>query len=295
MKTSKYIKKLKLTPRRKVYSLFIGNFRSAFKGRGLDFEDLREYIPGDNIKDIDWNASARSNTIYIRKYIENRELNILFAVDTSSSMTWKLNERIDNKSLIIEFVLLICLAAMRNNDRLECLFFDNKVEVAVPPGKGKDQMLRIVRTLDNGLKENNVFKETDYQKMLQYLLKSVRSRKICFVITDNFDYEDEETNKLLKAVAKKHEVILVSINNFLEFLKDDSIPSNIEDIETGEILRLPSQNKKFRKKMISKLATFKNAMTKELRKAQVDTLSISFKSDLLYEMIYFFKQRALRK
>lgn len=292
VKISKHIKKLQLTTRRKVYSLFLGNYRSVFKGQGIDFEDLREYVPGDNIKDIDWNATARTGTLYVRKYLETKELKIIFAVDTSSSMGLNLTEKVSKTDLVIDFMLLISFAALQNNDRIGAALFNQEHLKTIQFGKGRSHMIRILDQTYLDLQQN-YFRDTYFENILNYLLHNVKKRVITFFITDNIDLDDQRVEKLLKATNKKHELVFVHINELEPFLESVNIPLYVQDIETGKSELVRFNDKKYKTKILAHIKEQNKDLKKKLKRYNIDLITISPGDDLLLKLILYFKQKSI--
>ena len=291
IKVSQHIKKLKLNTRKKVLTLFIGNFKSAFKGRGVDYEDLREYVPGDNVKDIDWNATARSDTVYVRKYIETRELEIFFGIDTSSSMKWKIDDELSNEQVLLDFLLIICFAAIRNGDRIGATFYNDTIVQQIPVKKGRSQMLRILNETQKEFQRKSYYSPTDHKTLLRHLIKVVHKRSLCFMITDNINHTDKELLQLLKAAGAKHDLILITIDNMLELIKKHGLPSNLEDIETG--LEVSDALNEFENQSFEDgRMSYRLELQKSLRRNRVDSIFLDSSSDILLDLILFFKKKS---
>jgi len=292
LKLGSQIKKLQLTTRRKVYSLFLGTYRSVFKGQGIDFEDLREYVAGDSVKDIDWNATARTGKLYVRKYIETKELTILFAVDTSSSMNWGISSPNAKRDLVLNFITLVSLAARQNNDKLGAILFNSKGITTIPFGKSRAHMIRILNQAHQELEEN-YYTQTDLTLAFSHMLHSLKKRVVCFFLTDNLDLTAPNIFKLIKACNLRHEIAFVHINdlhNLFQKVKDGIFA---EDIETGDTMYLPFGDKSMQKKYMEKLNSQIFDLYSQLRRYHIDFINVAPEDDLLLKLILYFKKKAL--
>lgn len=287
---SSLIKKINLSTNKKVYSLFIGAYTSVFKGRGIDFEDLREYVPGDNVKDIDWNATARTGKVYIRKYIETRELTVLFAIDCSSSMNWNPYEKDSNIDLILSFIFLICLAAQRNADKFGAILFTNEIGPVIPYRKGKTHMLRILSETRKTLR-SSYFQKTELNSILKHLLYNTRKRLVVFLITDSMEIANAATIKRLRAANKRHEITLVSLSTIAKLTKVVNRSINVQDIETGSINKLPFDDPVFREEMQNVVRQVFSKQKHMLKKARIDTFQLDSVDTLLKDLVLFFRNK----
>lgn len=291
-KLTKQIKQLKLTTRRKVYSLFLGNYRSVFKGQGIDFEDLREYVPGDSVKDIDWNATARTGKLYVRKYIETKELTVLFAVDTSSSMNWGISSPHSKRDLVLNFVTLISLAARQNNDKLGAILFNGNGVTTLPFKKSRAHMIRILDQTYTSLQEN-YYTQTSIDLALTHILHSLKKRAVCFIITDNLELTEPKTFKLLKACNLRHELAFIHVNDLHNLFENVKSGIYVEDIETGKNMYLDLADKNVQKKYMEKLNDQVYQLYSQLRKYNIDFITLAPEDDMLLKLILYFKKKAL--
>jgi len=222
------LKKIRLETGKKINTMFSGSYRSAFKGYGLLFDSVREYISGDDVRNIDWNVSARMNHLYVREYIEERELSVVLMVDISASTQFGVSRTKGN--VMLEFVTLILYLAQMNNDRISLLLFTDRVEKFIKPRKGRKFILKvldeIIHTIPSG-------KGTDISAAVDYLNRVMKKRSIIFVVSDFMDRGSDFLTRL-KILSRKHDVIPVQVFDPLE--KGMSLPGLTEffDLESGK-------------------------------------------------------------
>lgn len=222
------LKKLRLETGKKIDTMFSGSYRSAFKGYGLLFESVREYISGDDVRNIDWNVSARMNHLYVREYIEERELSVVLMVDVSASSEFGI--RRTKGDVILEFVTLILYLTQMNNDRISILLFSNRVEKFLKPKKGRKFVLKVLDEIINTVPQG---KGTDISFAVDYLSRVMKKRSIVFVVSDFMDSKSDYL-KRLKILSRKHDIIPVQVFDPME--KGMLLPGLTElyDLESGE-------------------------------------------------------------
>ncbi|HEX9805247.1 MAG TPA: DUF58 domain-containing protein [Candidatus Dojkabacteria bacterium] len=288
------VKQLELSTNRKVLTHFIGNYISAFKGQGIEFNDLREYIPGDSIKDIDWNSTAKTGALHVRKYIETRELILLFAVDSSSSMNWAPIPNYSKKDLVLNIITLLSLASERSSDRIGAAIFTDKLAASVDFRKGRSHMLKILKEVTNAI-SSSFFKDSNMNNILSFLLDGLKKRTICFLFTDQLDLEDKATLKKLKAVNKKHELVFVHVDDAYEILKDINEIIEVQDIESGEIIKIDFSNKNLVTQIIDENNKYREQMENFFRRSKISYLYINQNTNLLLELINFFDKKSKQR
>jgi uncharacterized protein (DUF58 family) len=222
------VKQVEIKARVLADDMLLGRYRSVFKGSGLEFEEVREYEPGDEIRSIDWNVTARMGAPYIKKFREERELTIQLMVDTSAS-AWFGTTSTSKRELAAEVAALLSIAALRNNDRVGLIQFSDRVDQFVPPRKGRDQSLRIIRDL---LMTEPARRKTDVATALRFLGNIQKRRAVIFVVSDFYDQGFERPMRML---SKRHDVIAVTLND----PREQTLPSvgviGLEDAETGQV------------------------------------------------------------
>src|SRR5687768_3769245 len=200
------VKLIELRTRGLVNSVFTGEYRSVFKGQGMEFSEVREYQPGDEVRSIDWNVTARMRRPFVKRYIEERELTVMLAVDLSGSERFGTTTRFKSE-LATELGAVLAMSAIRNNDRVGILLFTDRVEHVVPPRKGRRHALRIIRDL---LVHEPAGHGTDIPDALEYLGKMLRSKSIVFVLSD---FLGQDLERPLKLLAQRHDVIAITIED----------------------------------------------------------------------------------
>ena len=283
----KKIRFIEITTSRLVNTVFAGEYHSVFKGRGMEFDEVREYDPQDDIRDIDWNVTARMGHPYTKKFVEERELTVIFLVDVSSSGQY--GTRGNTKSeLIAEICALLAFSAVKNHDRVGLIIFSDQVEKFIPPKKGRLHVLRVVREI---LSFNPKRKATDIQVALKTLINVVTKRSTVFLFSDFFS---EDYQKLLKIAFKKHDLVALVVEDPTE--KDfPALSGSIElqDAETGETFTLKS-GKGFKERFKQESEKRKAAREKIFSSVGLDHIEIETGTPYINPLIRFFKTRAKR-
>ena len=226
-KETALLKKIKLHISKKINTSLSGEYKSAFRGYGLSFDTVREYIPGDDVRSIDWNVSARMNHLFIKKYIEERELSIVFMVDISGSTDFGVERK--KLDVILEFLTMMLYLANMNNDRVSVILFSDRVEKFIKPSKGRKFVLRV---LDEVIKYKRSSRTTNISVAADFMQRVIKKRSIVFVVSDFLDSE----NYLLKLrlMSKKHDVIPVHVYDPLEYEVNLLGLTEYLDLETGK-------------------------------------------------------------
>ena len=270
-----------------VTELMAGEYVSAFKGRGMEFNAVREYAPGDDVRLIDWNVTARMDQPFIKEYIEERELNVMLMVDVSSSGEFGSTEKFKNE-ISAEVASILAFAAIRNNDKIGLIVFSNKIEHYIPPKKGKAHVWNIIRTILNYQPEGRL---TDLNIPLEYLLKIQKRKCIAFLISD-FQATNYETN--VKLAGQKHDLVAISISD----PRERNLPKigliNLRDSESGETLLIDTDNREMTKLLTSYEREKRGKFKKLFRSIGVDTIEIDTDGSLVEPIIRYFKIREKR-
>jgi uncharacterized protein (DUF58 family) len=278
------VKLIELRTRGLVDTLFSGEYQSAFKGMGMEFAEVRAYAPGDEYRSIDWNVSARMGHPYVKKYTEERELTVLFAVDLSGSEQFGTRGRF-KAELAAEVAAVLAMAAVRNNDRVGLLIFTDRIESFVPPKKGQRHALRLIRDL---LAFRPAGRGTDLSIALDYLGRILRHRAIVFLISDFLD-SDFETS--LKIVSRRHDVVAVTVADPRERSVPDVGYLELVDAESGQRVVLDSGDR-FVREQFEHLAREEEArLRKLLRRLSVDQVEIQTDRSYVRPLIDFFHAR----
>ncbi|HYW68387.1 MAG TPA: DUF58 domain-containing protein, partial [bacterium] len=223
----KKIRRIEIRTRRLVADVFSGEYQSVFKGRGMEFTEVREYLPGDDIRSIDWNVTARTGTPYIKKFEEERELTIMFVVDASGSGAFGSVSRF-KAELAAELCAVLAFSATRNNDRVGLVMFSDRIEKVVPPQKGRRHVLRVVRELLYSTPEGT---GTDIPMALDYLANVVRRHAVVFLVSD---FQTSGYDRALAVANRRYDLIAVDVSD----PREQELPRvglvELEDAETGE-------------------------------------------------------------
>lgn len=287
METSELLKKVrKIEIKTKGLSkhLFSGEYHSTFKGRGMSFSEVRNYFPGDDVRDIDWNVTARTNEPHIKIFEEERELTVMLLIDVSRSSLFGTAEQM-KKELITEISAVLAFSAIQNNDKVGVIFFSDKVEKFIPPKKGKQHILRIIREL---IDLEPVSQGTDLAEALTYFNNLIKKRSITFILSDFLTSNYEEPFRI---AAKRHDLIGIRIYDE----KDEVLPNAglvyFEDAETGTTRWVDTASAKVRKQYQAHQASYIEHFKTQFTKAGKDTISI--RTDESYEkaLLGFFKKR----
>jgi uncharacterized protein (DUF58 family) len=285
----KRIRKIELLTRKRVQDTFAGAYHSIFKGRGVEFESVRPYQHGDNVRDIDWNVTARMGEPFIKAYREERELTVFIAVDASASLFFGTQKRQKN-DLAAEIGGILALSAITNNDKVGLLIFDDKIHRVLPPRKGKNQVLAIIREL---MTLKPAQSETDLSLGLNVISRSLRQRAIVFFISDFLDAISSYERDLL-ITAQKHDFIAVCISDPLENRWSDMGMVTVRDAETGELMTIDTHHSDWRTQFTKQALRFESQRKKLFSRAHVDAIYLDTTGDSYRALTQFFAQRAQR-
>ena len=270
-----------------VTELMAGEYVSAFKGRGMEFNAVREYAPGDDVRLIDWNVTARMGQPFIKEYIEERELNVMLMVDVSSSGEFGSTGKFKNE-ISAELASILAFAAIRNNDKIGLIVFSDQIEHYIPPKKGKAHVWNIIRTILNYKPEGRL---TNLNVPLEYLLKIQKRKCIAFLISD-FQASYYETN--VKLVRQKHDLVAIYVSD----PREKNLPKigliNLRDSESGETLLIDTDNREMTKLLNSYEREKRGKLKKLFRSIGVDTIEIDTAGSLVEPIIRYFKIREKR-
>jgi len=280
----KKVKLLEISTRKLVKNLFAGEYHTAFKGQGITFSDFREYIPGDEIRSISWNLTAKAGKPYIKKYDEERELTLILAVDISGSSDFGTGSLFKGE-VINHVAALLGYSALKNNDRVGLLLFSNQVEHWVPAKRGPGQIQRILRDLYYFKPQNQ---GTNISEALDYMRGVLKKRSTIFLCSD---FLDENYDLVLRYLSKKHEIIAVVIQDPAEVELPNIGLMGVQDAETGEVAVIDTADQRFRENY--KLAALDRRKKRDemLLKARVERIDISRPDDFVTPLIQFFKRR----
>ncbi|MDB0006767.1 DUF58 domain-containing protein [Flavobacteriales bacterium] len=280
----KKVRKIELKTRGLSNHIFAGEYHTAFKGRGMAFSEVREYQPGDDIRTIDWNVTARFNTPFIKVFEEERELTVMLIIDVSGSKNFGTQKQM-KQELVTELSAVLAFSAIQNNDKIGVIFFSDKVEKFIPPKKGKSHILRIIRELIAFEPEN---KGTDIGEALRYFNNVIKKRAVCFVISD---FMGDNFEAPLKIANKKHDVVTISINDKREEELPDIGLIQMKDAETGEVKWIDTGNKSIRQNYKKNYLRNKEEVNQLFKNSGVDSIQLRTDMDYIKPLIQFFKRR----
>lgn len=283
----KKIKHIEIRTTRLVNDLFGGEYQSVFKGQGIEFADVREYVPGDDIRTIDWNVTARSQHPFVKQFVEERELTVFFVVDMSGSQYFGSGSKLKSE-VAAELTALLAFAAVKNHDKIGLTIVTDEVEKSIPPKKGKTHVLRVVREI---LHYKPKHKKTNLTRALEYLHNILTRTAIVFLISD---FMDEGYEKALKILSRKHDVIALNLTD----RRETDLPPiglvELEDPETGELCLADFSNKKIRESFQAASEERLENLDKLLKSLGIDKINIQADSSYIEPLMKFFKIREKR-
>ena len=278
---------------RRLDGLLQGDYRSLFYGYGVDFADLREYQPGDDIRYIDWNVTARMNMPYVRQYVENREVTAWFLLDLSPSMDFGATPTQSVKrAVLIDFVTTLARLLTRHGNRIGAMLYGSRVERTIPARGGRMQVLRLINDL---LKQPRLPKTpfTDLTPLLETGLHAIKRRSVVFIVSDFICAPGWE--RALNLLSRRHEVLAIRLWDPREVELPDIGPMIMEDAETGEQLYVDTHDKKFRARFAQTARQRESALSQAFKHAGVDALSLSTEEDLVRAIVRFATLRRRRR
>ncbi|MBN1271451.1 MAG: DUF58 domain-containing protein [Candidatus Aminicenantes bacterium] len=283
----KKVKRIEITTRGLVNDVFSGEYHSVFKGRGMDFSEVREYSIGDDIRNIDWNVTARMGHPYVKLFQEERELTVMLMVDVSSSENFGSHEQMKGE-IATEICALLAFSAIKNNDKVGLIIFSDRVEKFVPPKKGKTHVLRVIREL---LYHKPVSPRTDIAAALDFLNRITRRRSVVFLVSDflSKDYE-----KALRVANKRHDLVALTVTDPRELEMPSIGYIELEDAETGEVFLLNTKDRSIRDSFSLEADTQRMEREKMFRSMNIDSIDIYTHQPYVEPLIRFFRLRAKR-
>ena len=281
------IQRIQITTSRMVTDVFAGQYQSVFKGKGMEFYEVREYLPGDEIRSIDWNVTARMGHPYVKKFVEERELTVMLLLDASRSCRFGSVKQLKNQ-LAAELCSVLAFSAIKNNDKVGLIIFTDKIEKFVPPRKGLRHVLRVVR---EALYYEPEGKGTDISLALEYLNRVMKRKAITFLISDFFD---KEFKKVLSVSNKRHDIVAVTITDPREIDLPDVGIIKLNDAETDEDFLIDTSDPDFRRQYRKDGLQRIKERERLLRSINVDNIDIYTDAPYTKELIKFFRTRERR-
>jgi len=284
----KKVRKIEIKTKGLSNHIFAGEYHTAFKGKGMAFSEVREYQPGDDIRSIDWNVTARYNAPFVKVFEEEREMTVMLLIDVSASGNFGTQEQF-KRELATELSAILAFSAIKNNDKVGVIFFTDKVEQFIPPKKGKSHILRIIREV---LAFQPTGKGTDIAGALEYFNSVIKKRSICFILSD---FMSKEFDRPLKIASKKHDLVALRIHDSREDILPNVGLVPMQDAETEEMIFVDTSSKKVR----DNFAKNRLQATEKLRKlfpaSGVDLIDITTGTDYVKPLMNFFKTRGSRR
>jgi uncharacterized protein (DUF58 family) len=283
----KQVREIEIRTKGLVNQVFSGEYHSVFKGKGMEFSEVREYQFGDDIRNIDWNVTARFGHPFVKIFEEERELTVILMIDLSGSLSFGTKQKTKQK-VAAEISAILSFSALKNNDKVGLILFTDKIEKFVPPRKGRKHVLRIVREILSFKPEGN---KTNLNTAMDFLNHTIKKRSIVFFISD---FIDEGYEKMLGVVSRKHDFIALSIDDIRENHLDNFGLMKFVDAETGQEFLVDTSNKKFLDYYRKRKAEIINRIKYLFRLNKIDSIQIQSGEDYIKPLVQFFKIREKR-
>ena len=283
----KKVQRIQIVANRTVNDLFAGQYKSVFRGRGMEFDEVREYQPGDDVRTIDWNVTARQGTPFIKRFCEERELTVLFMVDVSASGAFGSGSR-SKLEMVVEVAALLMFSALKNNDKVGLITFCDEVVDYLPPRKGKSNVLHLIREL---VAAQPLAGETSLQTALEFLNRVQKRRAVTFLISD---FLAPHAKQAMAVANKRHDLIAITVADPREHVLPDVGFISLKDAETGQIVELDTRHRAVRGLFETRSAERSEQLSDELKKLGVDQLDINTDEDYLTSLRRFFRTREKR-
>lgn len=283
------VRKIEIKTRGLSNEIFAGKYHTAFRGRGMSFSEVREYRMGDDVRDIDWNVTARSRKPHIKIYEEERELTMMLVVDVSGSRMFGSGERL-KKSIITEIAAVLAFSAAQNNDKVGCILFSDRVEKFIPPKKGRSHILMIIREL---IGFEPVSRGTRLSEPVRFLTNVNKKRCTTFILSDFMDSSSDRAalDDALKIAGGRHDLVAVRVTDPREAEMPDVGIVELRDAESGRKVWVDTSSARVREHYASVWRERSEAIAETLRRNRIDTAEVSTDGDYVTELIKLFKQR----
>ncbi|MDA8857885.1 DUF58 domain-containing protein [Flavobacteriales bacterium] len=284
----KKVRKIEIKTKGLSNHIFAGEYQTAFKGKGMAFSEVREYQPGDDVRSIDWNVTARYNAPFVKVFEEEREMTVMLLIDVSSSGNFGTQKQF-KRELATEISAILAFSAIKNNDKVGVIFFTDKVEKFIPPKKGKSHILRIIREV---LSFQPIGKKTNIAEALEFFNSVIKKRSICFILSD---FMSKDFDRPLKIASKKHDLVALRIHD----KREDTLPNvglvPMQDAETEKVIFVDTTNKKVRDNFAKNRLQATEKLRKLLPASGVDLIDITTGTDYVKPLINFFKTRGSKR
>ncbi len=284
----KEVRRIEISTRGLVNEVFSGEYHSVFKGRGMNFAEVREYQYGDEIRSIDWNVTARNGSPFVKVFEEERELTVMLVVDVSASGDFGTRERM-KAEVAVEICALLAFSAIKNNDKVGLIIFSDRIEKFVPPKKGRKHVLRVLREL---LYHRPEGKATDIRAALEYLTHVQRRKAVTFLVSD---FQDSGFEKALAVAGRRHDLIAIRMGD----AREQAIPSlgyvDFEDPESGRRVVVNTSSPDFQRRFGDRVTSRAEEIDRALRRAKVDVIDVRTGEPYVRPLMRFFQDRARRQ
>ncbi len=284
----KHIRQIQIFTNRTVNEMFSGDYASTFKGQGMQFDEVREYAPGDDIRSIDWNVTARMNKPFIKRYTEEREMTVMLMVDLSASGAFGTVNKLKN-DLAVEMCAVLAFCAIKNNDKVGLITFTDRIEKFIPPAKGTQHVLRVIREM---LYHEPPHQGTDISMALDYLAKVIKKKATVFLVSD---FLSDEFQQSLRLVNKRHDLIAIQVKDKAEQVLPTAGIIEFEDAETGQTILVDTSSRRFRQDYENKVNQQADSLKKVLQSSKVDCIDIATDRPYVPQLIRFFRMREKRR
>ncbi len=281
------IRRIEITTNKLVNEVMAGQYQSAFKGQGVEFSEVREYMPGDDIRTIDWNVTARFGKPFVKRYIEERELTVLFLNDVSGSQWFGVRNRFKGE-LAAEISAVLAFSAIRNNDQVGSILFTDRIESFIPPKKGTQHVLRVIRDL---LTTHPPGRSTNIGLAVDYLNRVQKRRSVVFLVSDFMDRNYEKT---IRTAARRHDLVVITIDDPLEREFPDVGFVSMQDAESGKPLLIDLSKRSVRDALVQEMRGFREERDAFFASAGIDHLKLETHQAYESALHRFMSQRARR-
>jgi len=282
------VRKIEIKTRGLSEQIFSGDYHSAFKGRGMAFSEVREYTPGDDVRTIDWNVTARSGQAHIKIFEEERELTMMILADISGSGEFGTRKQLKSE-LVAELTALLSFSAMKNNDKIGLLLFSDQIELYIPPKKGKKHILRLIREV---LEHKPMSKGTDIAKALEFTLGVLKKRAIVFLMSD---FISNNFEKEISIIGRRHDTVAIRITDPAEGILPNVGLLPIRNPETGTLGYIDTSSRKIRENYSQLSAAATEKLSKLFARKKIDSLQLTPGMDYVVPLHAFFKRRGARR
>lgn len=284
---AKKIRYIQIFTSKAVNDVLAGEYHSVFKGQGMEFDEVREYQPGDEVRSIDWNVTARTGVPHVKRFEEERELTVLFLVDLSASGAFGSRGKLKNE-VAAEICALLAFSAIKNNDKVGLVVFTDEVELYVPPAKGTSHVLRLIRDL-LGFKPRQA--RTNISGAIDFLARVTNKQAVVFLVSDFLEADCERS---LRIIGKRHDVIAVSVTDPVEVKMPDVGLIELEDAETGELIEIDTGSAAFRRRYEALAADRAGTLRDQFRAMGIDQIDVMTDRDYVRDLVKFFRGRERR-